>query len=267
MGQALVIPSAIQMAEDMAISGAIQVFGEERVTTFTDAIPDWVPRPDFLACQLPGMINAQAGQFSRDASALAGYDCDHWSTALHGGSGAGGDGDDNPFPDGAQDGQAAAGQAAGTDPWLADPAVLDLPLPLNVTAEYAARFNAAKEARDAARAQEAAALTEAIAAAAAAAAAAAVDAALRTPLDASGPGANQGNPQPIPYVGGDPVQEIEPQRVYNQDYTDLPSYMRMPTNQNELNYDGNGGSSLPVMTIGAVAIGGVLIFLWNSRRG
>jgi hypothetical protein len=84
-------------------------------------------------------------------------------------------------------------------------------------------------------------------------------------LDASGPGANQGNPQPIPYVGGDPVQEIEPQRVYNEDHTNLPSYTQMPTNQNELNYDGNGGSSLPIVTIGTVAIGGVLIFLWNSR--
>jgi hypothetical protein len=146
-----------------------------------------------------------------------------------------------------------------------DPTILDLPPPVAATAEYLARFNAAKEARDAARAQEAAAQAAAVAAAAAAAAAAAEDAALRTPLDASGPGANQGNPQPIPNVGGNSVQEIEPQRVYNEDHTNLPSYMQMPTNQNELNYDGNGGSSLPIVTIGTVAIGGVLIFLWNSR--
>jgi hypothetical protein len=145
-----------------------------------------------------------------------------------------------------------------------DPALLDLPLPLNASDAYAARFNAAKDARDAARAQ--AAQAEAIAAAAAAAA----EAALR----AGGPGANQGNPQPIPNVGGNPVQEIEPQRVYNEDHTNLPSYMQMPTNQNELmptnqnelNYDGNRSSSLPMVTIGIVAIGGVLIFLWNSRR-
>ena len=239
---ATAIPSTIQMAEDVALGAARDAVGQERFNELRGQIPSWVPHPDLLAC---------ATQAGRDASLALGYDCNHWNNFS-------GDVPDVPDPDtsGGTDRVASGGADPAADPWLVDPALLDLPLPLNASDAYAARFNAAKDARDAARAQ--AAQAEAIAAAAAAAA----EAALR----AGGPGANQGNPQPIPNVGGNPVQEIEPQRVYNEDHTNLPSYMQMPTNQNELNYDGKRSSSLPIVTIGTVAIGGVLIFLWNSRR-
>ena len=89
------------------------------------------------------------------------------------------------------------------------------------------------------------------------------------PMDPTGPGAFQGEPQPIPQVvvpTGSVVQEIEPRRVYNEDHSTLPPVMQMPTTQNDLVVVSDHKSGLPVMTIGTVSIGGVLIFLWYSQR-
>lgn len=89
------------------------------------------------------------------------------------------------------------------------------------------------------------------------------------PMDLTGPGAFQGDPQPIPEVvvpTGSVVQEIEPRRVYNEDHTTLPPVMEMPTPQNDLEFMSDRKSGLPVTTIGTVSIGGVLIFLWYRQR-
>jgi hypothetical protein len=54
------------------------------------------------------------------------------------------------------------------------------------------------------------------------------------------------------------LPENEPQRVYNQD--DSSEEPQLAIGESE-------SPGLPLMTIGTVAIGGVLIFLWVRRDG
>ena len=80
-----------------------------------------------------------------------------------------------------------------------------------------------------------------------------------TPLEPVGPARVQGFPQRIPKTPGvqtKALPEDEPQRVYNQD--DSSEVPQLAIAQKE--------PGLPLMTIGIVATGGVLIFLWSTRK-
>jgi hypothetical protein len=82
-----------------------------------------------------------------------------------------------------------------------------------------------------------------------------------TPLEPEGPLTVQGYPQRIPKPPGmqqKALPENEPQRVYNQD--DSSEEPQLAIGESE-------SPGLPLMTIGTVAIGGVLIFLWVRRDG
>ena len=82
-----------------------------------------------------------------------------------------------------------------------------------------------------------------------------------TPLEPEGPATVQGYPQRIPKPPGmqqKALPENEPQRVYNQD--DSSEEPQLAIGESE-------SPGLPLMTIGTVAIGGVLIFLWVRRDG
>ena len=81
-----------------------------------------------------------------------------------------------------------------------------------------------------------------------------------TPLEPEGPATIQGFPQRIrkpPGVQTKALPENEPQRVYNQDDS---------SEEPQLAIAESASPGLPLMTIGAVAIGGVLIFLWSRRE-
>ena len=113
----------------------------------------------------------------------------------------------------------------------------------------------------------------------------------QTPCSAAGPAATQGSPQPIRRGGivapgsvGEPAyqaREIEPQRVYNQDHAAvLPPVTLLQTDQSQLRVTSDppppptpqeqqqqsSGSMMPIIAIGTVTVGGVLIFLWYRRR-
>ena len=104
----------------------------------------------------------------------------------------------------------------------------------------------------------------------------------QTPMDAAGPAATQGNPQPIPPVApGLRALEVEPTRVYNQDHTaQLPPVTIMPTMQHQLvaasdpppppgpqgGSGGTGGGNGVLLAVGAVTVGGVIIFLWYRQK-
>ena len=80
-----------------------------------------------------------------------------------------------------------------------------------------------------------------------------------TPLEPEGPAIVQGFPRRIPKTPGvqtKALPEDEPQRVYNQD--DSSEEPQLAIAQKE--------PGLPLMTIGIVATGGVLIFLWSTRE-
>ena len=79
-----------------------------------------------------------------------------------------------------------------------------------------------------------------------------------TPLEPVGPARVQGFPQRIPKNPGvqtKALPEDEPQRVYNQD--DSSEVPQLAIGQKE--------PGLPLMTVGIVATGGVLIFLWSTK--
>ena len=114
----------------------------------------------------------------------------------------------------------------------------------------------------------------------------------QTPCSAAGPAATQGSPQPIRRGGivapgsvGEPAyqaREVEPQRVYNQDHAAvLPPVTLLQTDQSQLRVTSDppppptpqeqqqqqsSGSMMPIIAIGTVTVGGVLIFLWYRRR-
>jgi len=118
--------------------------------------------------------------------------------------------------------------------------------------------------------------------------------AAQTPCSAAGPAATQGSPQPIRSGGivapgsvGEPAyqaREIEPQRVYNQDHAAvLPPVTLLQTDQSQLRVTSDppppptpqqqqqqqqqsSGSMMPIIAIGTVTVGGVLIFLWYRQR-
>lgn len=120
--------------------------------------------------------------------------------------------------------------------------------------------------------------------------------AAQTPCSAAGPAATQGSPQPIHHGGihslapgsvGEPAyqaREIEPTRVYNQDHAAvLPPVTLLQTDQSQLRVTSDppppptpqqqqqqqqqsSGSMMPIIAIGTVTVGGVLIFLWYRRR-
>ena len=80
-----------------------------------------------------------------------------------------------------------------------------------------------------------------------------------TPLEPEGPARVQGFPQRIPKNPGvqtKALPEDEPQRVYNQD--DSSEVPQLAIAQKE--------PGLPLMTVGIVATGGVLIFLWSTKK-
>lgn len=81
-----------------------------------------------------------------------------------------------------------------------------------------------------------------------------------TPLYPESPAARQGYPQRIPRPPGiqQKALENEPQRVYNQDDS---------SKEPQLAIGESASPGLPLMTIGTVAVGGVLIFLWVRRDG
>jgi hypothetical protein len=116
--------------------------------------------------------------------------------------------------------------------------------------------------------------------------------AAQTPCSATGPAATQGSPQPIhdggivaPGSVGEPAyqaREVEPQRVYNQDHAAvLPPVTLLQTDQSQLRVTSDppppptpqeqqqqqqqqsSGSMMPIIAIGTVTVGGVLIFLWS----
>ena len=81
-----------------------------------------------------------------------------------------------------------------------------------------------------------------------------------TPLEPEGPARVQGFPQRIPKNPGvqtKALPEDEPQRVYNQDDSSEVPQLAIAESQKP---------GLPLMTIGIVATGGVLIFLWSTRN-
>ena len=105
----------------------------------------------------------------------------------------------------------------------------------------------------------------------------------QTPMDATGPAATQGAPQPIPPVApGLRALEVEPTRVYNQDHTaQLPPATIMPTMQHQVvvasdpppppppgpqGGSGGRGGSGALLAVGAVTVGGVIIFLWYRQK-
>lgn len=113
----------------------------------------------------------------------------------------------------------------------------------------------------------------------------------QTPCSAAGPAATQGSPQPIRRGGivapgsvGEPAyqaREVEPQRVYNQDHAAvLPPVTLLQTDQHQLRVTSDpppplppqvqqqlsSGSMMPIIAIGTVTVGGVLIFLWYRQR-
>ena len=97
-------------------------------------------------------------------------------------------------------------------------------------------------------------------------------------MDATGPAATQGNPQPIPPVAaGLHALEIEPTRVYNQDHSaQLPPATVMPTMQHQVVVTsdpppppppgGQGSGNGALLAVGAVTVGGVIIFLWYRQK-
>lgn len=100
----------------------------------------------------------------------------------------------------------------------------------------------------------------------------------QTPMDATGPAATQGNPQPIPLVAaGLHAFEVEPTRVYNQDHSaQLPPATVMPTMQHQVvvtsdppppgRHHQQGSGSGVLLAVGAVTVGGVIIFLWYRQK-
>ena len=107
----------------------------------------------------------------------------------------------------------------------------------------------------------------------------------QTPCSATGPAATQGAPQPIPVVASAyQAREVEPQRVYNQDHAAvLPPVTLLQTDQHQLRVTSDpppppqphhrhheqqqsSGSMMPIIAIGTVTVGGVLIFLWYRQR-
>lgn len=107
----------------------------------------------------------------------------------------------------------------------------------------------------------------------------------QTPCSAAGPAATQGAPQPIPVVASAyQAREVEPQRVYNQDHAAvLPPVTLLQTDQHQLRVTSDpppppqphhrhheqqqsSGSMMPIIAIGTVTVGGVLIFLWYRQR-
>ena len=103
----------------------------------------------------------------------------------------------------------------------------------------------------------------------------------QTPMDATGPAATQGAPQPIPPVApGLRALEVEPTRVYNQDHSaQLPPATAMPTMQHQVvvtsdpppppppgGQQPQGGGSGALLVVGAVTVGGVIIFLWYRQK-
>ena len=81
-----------------------------------------------------------------------------------------------------------------------------------------------------------------------------------TPLEPEGPARVQGFPQRIPKNPGvqtKALPEDEPERVYNQDDS---------SEEPQLAIGAQKESGLPLMTIGIVATGGVLIFLWSTKK-
>ena len=103
----------------------------------------------------------------------------------------------------------------------------------------------------------------------------------QTPMDATGPAATQGAPQPIPPVApGLRALEVEPTRVYNQDHTaQLPPATVMPTTQHQVYVTSDpppppppggqqpqGGGNGVLLAVGAVTVGGVIIFLWYRQK-
>ena len=106
----------------------------------------------------------------------------------------------------------------------------------------------------------------------------------QTPMDATGPAATQGVPQAIPPVApGLRALEVEPTRVYNQDHTaQLPPATIMPTMQHQVvvasdpppppppgpqgGSGGTGGGNGALLAVGAVTVGGVIIFLWYRQK-
>ena len=81
-----------------------------------------------------------------------------------------------------------------------------------------------------------------------------------TPLEPEGPARVQGFPQRIPKNPGvqtKALPEDEPRRVYNQDDS---------SEEPQLAIGAQKEPGLPLMTIGIVATGGVLIFLWSTRK-
>ena len=91
-------------------------------------------------------------------------------------------------------------------------------------------------------------------------------------MDATGPAATQGAPQPIPPVAaGLHALEVEPTRVYNQDHTaQLPPATVMPTMQHQVVVTSDpppgGGGNGALLAVGAVTVGGVIIFLWYRQK-
>lgn len=104
----------------------------------------------------------------------------------------------------------------------------------------------------------------------------------QTPSNTVGPAATQGAPQPIPVVASAyQAREVEPQRVYNQDHAAvLPPVTLLQTDQHQLRVTSDpppplppqvqqqqsSGSMMPIIAIGTVTVGGVLIFLWYRQR-
>ena len=100
----------------------------------------------------------------------------------------------------------------------------------------------------------------------------------QTPMDATGPAATQGNPQPIPPVAaGLRALEVEPTRVYNQDHSaQLPPATVMPTMQHQVVVTsdpppppppgGQGSGNGALLAVGAVTVGGIIIFLWYRQK-
>ena len=103
----------------------------------------------------------------------------------------------------------------------------------------------------------------------------------QTPMDATGPAATQGAPQPIPPVApGLHALEVEPTRVYNQDHSaQLPPVTVMPTMQHQVvvtsdpppppppgGQQPQGGGNGVLLAVGAVTVGGVIIFLWYRQK-
>ena len=100
-------------------------------------------------------------------------------------------------------------------------------------------------------------------------------------MDATGPAATQGAPQAIPPVApGLRALEVEPTRVYNQDHSaQLPPATVMPTMQHQVvvtsdpppppppgGQQPQGGGSGALLALGAVTVGGVIIFLWYRQK-